>query len=176
MISNFFKRYISIRKAVPSDREFIINMVGQLLQVIFETNKEVEIIDINNAYDLMMKDPEHYPIFVAEEKDEKNPNKFVRLGAAISSIQIMLLAGGPYLYLQDLVVDKSARGKGVGSALVQHVIKYSKENNLRIVELVQPKDTDKFHEQRTKFYTQQGFDILGRHRLMQLQDFIKYVD
>lgn len=176
MISNIFKRYLSIRNAVPEDCEFITNMVGQLLRVIFETKKLPEVIGFKESYDAMMKDPEHYPIFIAEEKDEKNPNKVVKLGTAITSTQIMLLVGGPYLYLQDLIVDESARGKGVGSALVKHVIQYSKDHDYRLIELVQPKDTNIYHEQRTKFYTQHGFDLLGRHRLMQLKDIIKIVD
>lgn len=167
---------MTVRKAVPEDRTFIVNMVGQLLQVIFDQKKVPEVEGIKEAYDSMMKDPEHYHIFIAEERNEKDPSKIMRLGAAITSSQIMLLAGGPYLYIQDLIVDKYARGKGVGSALVQHVIQYSKDHDYRIIELVQPKDTDKYHKQRTKFYTEQGFDILGRHRLMQLKDFIKFID
>lgn len=39
----------------------------------------------------MMKDSEHYPIFIAEKEDDKNPNQKINLRVAITSTQIMFL-------------------------------------------------------------------------------------
>lgn len=110
----------------------------------------------------MLKEPNHYTIFVAEDIDESN--KIVQLGAAITTKQIMLMTCDPYLYTHYLVVEESSRGKGVGKALIDYVVNYCKENNLSFIDLVQPDDSDKFHEKRTKFYSENGFEIGGRHR------------
>lgn len=62
---------------------------------------------------------------------------------------------GLNLYLQDLIVNQNHRREGVGSLLFNH--------DYYVIELVQPSNTDKFHEQRAKFSTQLGFDLRGRH-------------
>lgn len=123
--------------------------------------------NFNESFQKMLNEPKQYSIFVAEDKDAKS-GKLFQCGAAITTIQLMLMTCKPYLYIQDLVVDEDFRGKGVGSALIQHIIKYCKNNGLSFIDLVQPVDSDKFHEKRTKFYSDNGFAIGGRHRLMHL--------
>lgn len=174
MISNFFKRDLSIRKAGPEDCDFIVKLIGQLSQIALNTKKIPINIGIRETYQAMLSDPKHYPIFVAEDKDKNNHT--VKLGASISSVQLMLYLGGPYLYLQELVVDDAARDKGVGSALVQHLINFAKENNMVALDLIQPESNTAFHEQRTRFYTNNGFEMGGCYRYINFKDFVKVVD
>ena len=174
MISNFFKRNITIRKAGIEDCDFIVKLIGQVSQIALNTKKIAINIGIRETYQNMLKDPEHYPIFVAEDKDKDN--KTVKLGASISSIQLMLYLGGPYLYLQELVVDDAARDKGVGSALVQHLINYSKEHNMVAIDLIQPENNCACHEERTRFYTRNGFEMGGCYRYINFKDFVKVID
>ena len=164
MIENFFNRYLSIRKAKVTDCKFVGKMVGQINHIVFGSDKIPSNFD--SAFQTMLKEPKQYAIFVAEDKNKDN--KIIQCGAAITTTQLMLMTCKPYLYIQDLVVDEAARGKGVGSALVQHIIQYCKSNNISFIDLVQPPDSDQFHEKRTKFYSDNGFVIGGRHRLMHL--------
>lgn len=174
MLSNFCKRYLSIRKAGPDDCEFVVTLEQKLAQMVLKTKKMPIIEGIREQYHEMMKDPEHYFLFIAEEKDKTG--KPVKLGVAITSSSIMLFNGGPCIDLQELIVDDSARGKGIGSALIKHVIQYSKDHGFFAIDLVQPPDSDKYHEKRTKFYTENGFEMGGRYRFMELKDCIKIVD
>ncbi|KAK8834588.1 hypothetical protein M9Y10_036389 [Tritrichomonas musculus] len=161
MLSKIWKRGLTVRKAVPSDSDFIIKCVKKMIQVIDGT-KELPIIEgIDESCHKIMQDPVHYPIFIAEKKEN---NEIVKLGAAISNTQILLAIGGPYLYVQEMYVDDKARGKGVGAALLNHVEKYAKENGYKMVELTQPDASSKYHEERTKFYARQGYNISGISR------------
>jgi GNAT superfamily N-acetyltransferase len=38
---------------------------------------------------------------------------------------------GAVLYLEDLIVTESLRGKGIGKALFQHTLKYAKDNGFK---------------------------------------------
>ncbi|KAK8892208.1 hypothetical protein M9Y10_029431 [Tritrichomonas musculus] len=174
MISSFFKRGISIRKAGPEDCEFVVGCIGKLTQMVLNSKTMPINIGIRESYHDMMKDPDHYPIFIAEEKDKDN--KIIKLGTAVTSTQIMLHMGGKYLYVQELIVDDAARGKGVGSALLKYVDQYSKDQGYFAVELTQPPDSTKYHKERTAFYTQHGYDMNGRSRSKKLKNWLKFVD
>lgn len=174
MISNYFKRHLYIRRADPEDCEFVTQSVGKLTQIVLNTKKIPINIGIRESYHEMLRDPDHYPMFVAEEKNEND--KVVKLGAAVTSKQIMLHMGGPYLYIQELIVDELARGKGVGAALLKYIESYSKENGYFAIELTQPPDSTKFHKERTAFYTNQGFDLCGVSRSKKLKNWIKIID
>ena len=162
MISNLFKRNLSVRKASLVDGKFVGKMVGQINHIVFGSDAIPSNFD--DAFHKMLKEPNQYAIFVAEDKDKNN--KIVQCGVAITTTQVLFMTCKPYLYIQDLVVDESIRGKGVGSALIQHIIQYCKSNNISYFDLVQPEDSDKFHEKRTKFYSGNGFEIGGRHRYL----------
>lgn len=166
MLQSLFQRSLSVRRAGITDCKFVGKMVSQINHIVFGSNDIPSNFD--DAYKQMMKEPNHYSIFVAEDKGENG--KLMQCGAAITTTQLMLMTCKPYLYVQDLVVDEAARGKGVGSALMQYIIKYCKDNNISFIDLVQPPDSDKLHEKRTKFYSDHGFAIGGRHRLQHLQD------
>lgn len=175
MISHLFKRDLTIRRGGPEDCDFITNLVGGLTRLVIKSEKIPFQIGFRETFNKMLEDPNRYPIFVAEEKDEKT-NKIVKLGATVSSIDLMLYLGGPYLYLQEIVVDEKARGKGVGSALLQHIVKYAKEHGFKSVELTQPPDSTKYHNERTQFYTMNGFEMGGRNRSLELKKYYKIVD
>ncbi|KAK8876272.1 hypothetical protein M9Y10_006467 [Tritrichomonas musculus] len=165
MISHLFSRSLSVRNATSGDCTFVREMISKINKIVY--GSDVVPKNFNEVYNQMIQNPKKFPIFVAEEKDEKN--KTVPLGAIVTSTMLYIQTCKPSLYIQDLVVDESARGKGVGSVLINHVIDYCKNNEMNYIDLVQPPDSDKFHEKRTKFYTEQGFEIGGRYRLMNLK-------
>lgn len=160
MISSLFQRHLSIRNAVPNDLQFFNKLVGQLNLIV--TGKKELPKEFQDGYVTMLNDPMHYSLFVAEDKD--TDNKIIKRGVAITTKQIFLLTGQPYLYLQELIVDEESRGKGVGSALVKHIFDYCKDHQINYIDLVQPSDSDPHHEKRTKFYSKFGFQMGGRHR------------
>ena len=132
-------------------------------------------IGIREAYHEMLRDPYHYPIFIAEKKDKNN--KVIKLGTVVkSSVQIMLHMGCPYLYVQELIVNDAARWKGVGAELLKFIEKYAKENGIFSIELTQSPNTTKYRKERTKFYTNQRFDLCGISRSKELKDWVKIVD
>ena len=61
-------------------------MIRQLMRVYFETKKLPVISGIKETYDLMQKDHQTYPIFIAEDRDEKKTKETIKLGAATHGI------------------------------------------------------------------------------------------
>lgn len=57
------------------------------------------------------------------------------------------------LFIDDLIVNKNYRNKGIGNLLLQNVINYAKEQNCETVELKSNINNEKSH----KLYEKLGF-------------------
>ncbi|OHS99339.1 acetyltransferase, GNAT family protein [Tritrichomonas foetus] len=158
-------RHLSIRQATPADKDYIIMCVRKLTKIVLGTKSLPYNINIENTFDEMIKDPGCH-MFIAEENGKK-------LGGAVTTIQNMLHMGGKFLYIQELLIEDEARGKGVGGKMLKFIEDYSKEQGCLALELQQPPETTKYHEARTKFYTDQGYEFSGLARMKRFANWIK---
>lgn len=89
--------------------------------------------------------------FVAAFDDN---NQIVGIGRALSD-------GCSDAYIQDVVVLKSSRGKGIGKAIIKFLIKELKSHNIDWIGLIGEPNTETFYEQL-------GFKSLKDHTPMTL--------
>jgi ribosomal protein S18 acetylase RimI-like enzyme len=76
------------------------------------------------------------------------------VGFGSLTIKNSLWQAGLLAHIDELVVDKQFRGKGIGSKLLQYITKAAKEKGCRRVELDSAFDRKQSH----KFYEQNGFE------------------
>ena len=79
----------------------------------------------------MLDDPEN-PIFIAAENDKVLGYGFCQM---IHYAKDPVMTDRTELYLDDLCVDQSTRGMGVGKALYQAIVKYAKARKCHSVSL-----------------------------------------
>ncbi len=72
---------------------------------------------------------------------------------------------GKYLEMDNVVVDKEYRSKGVGNLLTEHIIEFAKENGVRTIMLDAYRENEKAHN----FYERFGFIKRGYHFLKFLE-------
>lgn len=112
---------MEIRKFELKDLDAIFKLLNQLYsdRIKYEKFKEI--------YELKLKDPYSYYIVAIEN------NKVV--GVLTAELQIKLHREKKQCFIEDLVVDKECRNRGIGKALLQNAIDYAKNNECDVVEL-----------------------------------------
>jgi GNAT superfamily N-acetyltransferase len=75
-------------------------------------------------------------------------------GMANALFTVSTAEGGLVLLLEDVIVSKPYRGRGLGSLLVKHVLEWAKENGLARVTLLADQD----NQAALDFYNKLGFD------------------
>ena len=104
----------------------------------FEKSQEI--------YEEMIKD-ENYLLLIAKEGDKV-------IGSVLGICCKSLASGGePFLVIEDVIVDKSIRGKGVGSRLFESIENFAKKKKCTYAILVSSDFRTKGH----KFYEKMGF-------------------
>lgn len=119
---------MNIRRAVEKDLPALNRLLRQVLDVHCEGRPDIFRANTKKYTDeellVILKD-DAAPVFVAEEMGEV-------LGYAFCVFQIPkshVLAPVKSLYIDDLCVDQTIRGKGVGRALYEHVLAFAKEQD-----------------------------------------------
>lgn len=69
------------------------------------------------------------------------------------------LAWGNILYIDDLITDEKARGKGYATKLLEYIFKIAKEKGCKQIHL----DSGPHRHTAHKFYLNQGFKIIAYH-------------
>lgn len=123
----------------------------------------VRIPGFDKCFDRIISHPDMHPLFIAEEDGS-------RVGVAQCNRIETLEIGCASLNVNDLVVVEEARGKKVGSLLMDYIHDYAIENGYESIELLQPSSDSEGHLERTKFYTSHGFLTLGPGRVKSLRD------
>ena len=144
-----------IRLAEPKDYKFVSNCMRDLTRICLGTTKEVkEIPTLKETFDKCIKEPKFHPLFIADIDGKPS---------AICSCNLFPTPemGCLTLNIANLVVDKSARGKGLGAKIINFLKKYARENDIKALELITPPETSEKHTERLKFYHEQGFDEIG---------------
>jgi len=99
---------------------------NNFFSLLAQLSGEVKAYDIDSLWGEYTKNPNHIT-FVDEVKEAGKPAKII----ATSSILIeskFLHCGSKVGHIEDVVVDKDARGSGLGQKIVEHCIEYARKN------------------------------------------------
>jgi PhnO protein len=88
----------------------------------------------------------HFNVSVAEEDDQV-------IGLITASLRPTLWHAGPVVLIDELVVDQTARGQGVGKALIDSIVEWAKKRGASEIEV----STEKDNEAAQSFYRGHGF-------------------
>ena len=135
------KSNVKIRKIKNHDLDFVYKSICKLENEAFdfETFKDIFVENISNQNNLYL---------IAENETEN-------LGFITFHIQNLLHHCGLVGEIQEFFIDQNHRGKGVGRKLVDEIIKYSKQNNLKSIEVT----TNKKRLENVAIYENLGFTL-----------------
>ena len=147
---------IQIRDAQKSDMPSVHGLITEL--AVFENEPDavkVTIADLEN--DGFGKNP-LFHCFVAEVG-----NKVVGIALIYPRYSTW---SGPVVHLEDLIVTASMRGKGVGSKLLEEVVKYGNKVGVRRISW----EVLDWNEPAIKFYENNGAKVLRDWDVVQLNE------
>ncbi len=147
------KNNIIITKATINDINELCNLLNDLFSIEkdftpnYEKQKKglLEIINSNNSI-----------IFVAKKNfDNKNNNNNNKIIGMVSlQILISTAEGGKVGLLEDLIINKNCRNKGIGTKLIKTVEEYCIKNNLLRLSLL----SDKNNKNALLFYKSKNYN------------------
>ncbi|MDB5271867.1 MAG: GCN5-related N-acetyltransferase [Chitinophagaceae bacterium] len=136
----------TIRTATTNDIEALCN----LLALLFSLEEEF-IVDRDQQRRgllLILNNPSIGEILVLEKDN-------IIIGMVNLLYTISTALGAKVVLLEDMVMDTSARGKGLGSELMQAAIAWSRKKECKRITLL----TDGMNSSAITFYEKQGFQI-----------------
>lgn len=123
---------IKIRKAVSSD---IADLAG-LLRDLFSIEEDFQFDEQKQRAGLLMlieSDCNEKVLFVAE-KDKRV------IGMCSAQTLISTAEGGKAAMIEDMAVEKSARGNGIGRLIMDEIVSWAKENGITRLQLLADKN------------------------------------
>ena len=147
---------IQIRQAVEDDMLSVLNLIKQLAIYEKEPNAvEVTLTDLK--WDGFGENPA-FTCFVAEV--DNNIAGIALVYPRYSTWK------GRALHLEDLIVDENMRGKGIGSLLLNEVVKYGHDLGVKRIGW----EVLDWNESAIGFYKQKGANILREWDVVQLDE------
>jgi GNAT superfamily N-acetyltransferase len=131
-----------IRKIIKSDYESIEILLQQSSSNIIDFDSDQLIKDLDRISDL-----EHIEIFGYEEDD-----KIVGM-CTVGRVDGISEHGRPFAVIENILVERSKRSKGIGKKLINHAIKITEQWNCYKVIL----ETGSKKEWKLAFYEKCGF-------------------
>ena len=115
------KQKVEIRKVENQDLDFVYKSICKLENEVlnFETFKEIFNENIANPNNLYL---------IAE-------NEIEGLGFISFHTQNLLHHCGPVGEIQEFFINQNHRGKGIGRQLIEKIMQYAEENNLKSIEV-----------------------------------------
>ncbi|AWX44888.1 Diamine acetyltransferase [Flagellimonas maritima] len=146
----------SIREAQKEDMEQVLELVQELAD--FE--KESNAVEVTEA-DLIKDgfgDKKLFHCFVAEKNDKI-------IGIALVYPRYSTWKG-PVIHLEDLIVAETMRGGGLGTALLDEVVKYGYSLGVKRISW----EVLDWNEPAIKFYEKQGAKVMRDWDVVQLDE------
>ena len=143
-----------IRKGLENDMQSVFNLITEL--AVFEKEPDaVEITVEDLKKDGFSKNPK-FKIFVAEEEN-------TIIGIALFYERYSTWKGKT-IHLEDLIVKQSMRGSGLGTALLDEVVKYGNSMGVKRIgwEVID------WNEPAIKFYEKKGANVMRDWDVVQL--------
>lgn len=141
-----------IRRAIDTDKEDINKLLFQVNDVHHKGRPDLFKFGKRKYTDEELTEIIHddkKPIFVAYENDHVLGYAFC---VYVQHIDDNILTDIKSLYIDDLCVDENIRGKGIGKALYEYVVKFAKDNGFYNVTL----NVWSLNESAKKFYEKMG--------------------
>jgi glucosamine-phosphate N-acetyltransferase len=126
---------MQIRKANQDDLKEILDLLDQLSP----SSENPDIEKLGSILEKITKDENYYLCVVEEDK------KIIGTGTLL--IQMNLSHNGhPYAHIENIVVDKHHRKKGIGKFIISYLIEKAKQSNCYKVILNCKKENVPFYE------------------------------
>jgi ribosomal protein S18 acetylase RimI-like enzyme len=136
---------MKIRQAVVADIEAMSLLLNQLFSIEqdFTPDKEKQ----DRGLRLLLESTDAVA-FVAEEESKI-------LGMATLQTLISTAEGGRVGLIEDVVVDESCRGRGIGKSLLSQLLQWAEESGLKRVQLLADCD----NQPALDFYQKEGWTL-----------------
>lgn len=143
-----------IRPAKPEDMGAVLNLIREL--AVFEREPDAVEISLEDLVRDGFGPVPRYQCYVAEEE-----GKVLAMALCYPRYSTWK---GLTIHLEDLVVTESARGRGIGGALLTAVIRYARDRGARRASW----EVLDWNEPAIRFYASRGARILTDWNLVQL--------
>ena len=132
---------LQIRKVENKDLDFIYKSICELEneELDFQVFKEIFNENISNPKNLYL---------IAENENES-------LGFISFHTQNLLHHGGLVGEIQEFFIDQNHRGKGIGRQLIDKIMQFADQNNLKSIEVA----TNRRREENVLIYENLGFTL-----------------
>ena len=114
---------MNIREANQSDMPSVLRLIKELAK--FENEPEAVEVTVENLINSGFKKNPSFKAYVAEKEE--------RIVGMALFYERYSTWKGKAIHLEDLIVEKEFRGKGIGNALYTEVLKYAYKNNFKRV-------------------------------------------
>lgn len=128
--------------------EFTPAVADRVRNLVLQLDQNFEELSDHDLQTIMVSPDTH--LLVAKDKSSKEILGMITL----VTYRIPYKKKG---WLEDLVVDESARGKGIGTMLLEAGIEFAKKKGLKAVDLTSHPSREKANE----MYTKKGFENRG---------------
>ena len=145
---------IIIREAISKDMSKVLELIKEL--AVFEKEPNAVIITVKQLISDGFSSSPKFKCFVAELNQKI-------VGMALFYPRYSTWKG-PTIHLEDLIVSKSVRGKGIGFKLFSRVIHYAFQLNVKRVEWA----VLEWNENAINFYKRNGAQVLQDWRVAQM--------
>jgi ribosomal protein S18 acetylase RimI-like enzyme len=136
---------MNTRKAEKKDIPEMLSLLRELFTIeedfVFDAEKA------QKGLELILEDSKKSQIMIAEENGET-------VGMASIQLLVSTAEGGYSGLIEDVVVKKDLRGKGIGRQLLEGIEKWARENKLKRIQLL----ADKNNDPALEFYKKNSWD------------------
>ena len=146
----------NIRKAVKMDMPQVLSLINQL--AIYEKEPDAVEITLQDLENDGFGDNPAFFCFVAEKNNKIE-------GIALCYFRYSTWKGKT-LHLEDLIVNETMRGTGMGTALLNEVIKYGHSLGVKRINW----EVLDWNEPAVNFYKKKGAHILDEWRVVHLNE------
>ena len=145
-----------IRKAERADMSLVLQLIQELAT--FEREADAVEVTIEDLLRDGFGNPALFHCFVAENETEM-------LGMALVYPRYSTWKG-PVIHLEDLIVSQRYRGKGIGTALLDEVVKYGHQLGVRRISW----EVLDWNEPAIDFYVSKGARVMRDWDVVQLDE------
>jgi len=145
-----------LRNATPEDMTSVLDLIHELAE--FENEPEAVEVTVNDLVRDGFENESSFRVIVAEVK-----NKIV--GMALFYPRYSTWKGRA-LHLEDLIVKKEFRGKGIGNALYTEVLKYADQKGYKRVAW----EVLDWNKVAIDFYISTGAKVFDNWRIAQIEE------
>lgn len=137
---------ISVREAKKADMDSVLKLINEL--AVYEKEPDAVEVTVSDLEQHGFGTNPSFHCFVAESQDDI-------IGIALVYMRFSTWKGS-VLHLEDLVVSKKMRGQGVGTILLNEVVKYGSQLRVKRISW----EVLDWNESAIKFYEQKGANVM----------------